>query len=349
MSITESKKIYAVDLFCGAGGLSHGLRRAGVEVRLGIDIDPACEYPFTTNNKSDFLLKSVADVSITELKTAYPIDGYKLLAGCSPCQTFSRYNQKANSSDKRWWLLDEFGRLINELRPELITMENVPGLVEQRVFAKFENLLRRLNYFVYYEVVNCSEYGIPQKRRRLVLLASRLGPIKLISSREICWGKKDVRQAIGNLPPLEAGQIDKQDPLHQCAKLSELNIRRIQASIPGGSWRNWDKKLITPCHLKKTGKTYSSVYGRMKWDEPAPTMTTQFFGFGNGRFGHPEQDRAISLREGAILQSFPKSYKFIEPRGQICRKSLGQLIGNAVPVRLGELIGRSIHMHTMEI
>jgi len=347
---TQSKhvRVGAVDLFCGAGGLTHGLQKEGIDVRLGVDIDPACEYPYVANNKVSFLRKSVTELRAEDLAPSFEGSTIRLLAGCAPCQTFSRYNQKAGPDDARWRLLDEFSRLVGGVAPELVTMENVPGLMGQEVFSEFVQRLQKLEYFVYYEVVLCSEYGMPQQRQRLVLLASKLGPIKLLDPKQVRWKKTDVRNAIGKLPPLAHGEINKRDPLHQCAELSDLNLRRIRASVPGGSWKDWDKEIVAKCHRKKTGKTYPSVYGRMKWDEPSPTMTTQFFGFGNGRFGHPEQDRAISLREGAILQSFPKSYKFTAPGEPIFRKTLGRLIGNAVPVRLGELIGRSIHAHVSE-
>jgi len=179
------------------------------------------------------------------------------------------------------------------------------------------------------------QYGLAQHRPRLVMLASRLGPIELIDPKQLKWRSYTVKEAIGDLPALKAGETDKEDPLHQAGSLSPLNLERIRASHPGGSWRDWDTDLVADCHKKTTGKTYPSVYGRMSWDEPAPTITTQFYGFGNGRFGHPEQDRAISLREGAILQSFPKSYKFKAPGKPIYIKTIGRLIGNAVPVKLG--------------
>lgn len=342
------KTIGAVDLFCGAGGLTRGLEKSGIAVNLGIDIDPACAYPYETNNKADFLLKSVDDVEASELLVAYNGADLKLLAGCAPCQTFSSYNQKADSSDKRWWLLLQFSRLISETEPELVTMENVPGLIDQDVFKEFVDDLEERNYHVDYKVVNCAEYGLPQQRNRLVLLASQLGPIKLLSPKELRRKQKTVKEAIGKLPPIEAGSIDSKDPLHQSSCLSEINYQRILVSKPGGTWRDWPEELVADCHKKKSGKTYPSVYGRMTWDDPAPTITTQFFGFGNGRFGHPEQNRAISLREGAILQSFPKKYKFTAPGEPISKKALGRLIGNAVPVKLGEVIGKSILKHVAE-
>jgi len=339
------RKIYAVDLFCGVGGLTHGLSKAGIDVRLGVDIDPACEYPYTANNDAKFLLKSVEALDADELRPHYRKNGIKLLAGCAPCQTFSTYNQKATESDKRWWLLLQFSRLVDELCPDLVTMENVPRLVEQNVFDEFVTNLEKSGYSVSYQIVNCADFGIPQQRNRLVLLASRLGTITLMSPEELDKKPQTVREAIEELPPLAAGSSHLQDHLHQTSILSELNLRRIRESKPGGTWRDWPSELIADCHKKKSGKTYPSVYGRMRWDEPSPTITTQFFGFGNGRFGHPAQDRAISLREGAILQSFPKNYKFVPSGDQVYQKVIGRLIGNAVPVTLGEVIGTSLLSH----
>ncbi len=217
------------------------------------------------------------------------------------------------------------------ISPELVTMENVSRLKDQDVFKEFIGTLRDAEYHIDNEIVNCEDYGIPQHRQRLVLLASKLGPVHLLSSSQFGAKRTTVRESIADLPPLQAGEVDRSDPLHQASALSELNRKRLEASKPGGTWRDWQMTLVADCHKKKTGKSYSSVYGRMSWEEPAPTVTTQFFGFGNGRFGHPQQDRAISLREGAILQSFPKSYEFV-PSGQpIYKKSVGRLIGNAVP------------------
>lgn len=337
--------ICAVDLFCGAGGLTRGLEKTGIKVALGIDLDPVCEYPYTRNNSAKFLLKSVDDVTKTDISAAFGDAKIRLLAGCAPCQTFSTYNQKADSSDKRWWLLKQFSRLIDETSPELITMENVPGLLEHSVFNKFVKNLKKNGYKVSYKVLNCVEYGLPQHRNRLVLLASRLGDIEILDPEVFKKKPKTVRDAIAKFPSLKAGEEDEKDKLHQCSVLSELNLKRIKVSKPGGTWRDWPKALVADCHKKPTGKTYPSVYGRMSWDEPAPTITTQFFGFGNGRFGHPEQNRAISLREGATLQSFPKNYRFTPPGKPVSIKVLGRLIGNAVPVVLGEVIGKSILRH----
>lgn len=342
------RKIYAIDLFCGAGGLTKGMENAGIDVRLGIDSDPACSYPYNQNNKAQFLLKNVEELTSDELKKSYRRNGIKLLAGCAPCQTFSSYNRKADQSDKRWWLLMQFARLIKEISPELITMENVPNLIDQDVFINFLQDLKRANYYVSYQIVNCADYGLPQQRKRLVLLASKFGEIELLSPSDLGVKPITVRDAISNLPSIKAGEVCSKDPLHQSSSLSETNLLRIKSSRPGGTWRDWDKDLVADCHKKSSGKTYPSVYGRMEWDGPAPTITTQYYGFGNGRFGHPEQDRAISLREGAILQSFPQDYKFVAPGETISIKAVGRMIGNAVPVKLGEVIGKSFLAHVAQ-
>ena len=336
-------RIAAVDVFCGVGGLTHGLAKAGIDVKLGIDIDPACEYPYAANNRSDFLLKSVVELEASDIEVA-PAKSLLLLAGCAPCQPFSTYSQKNGASKSRWKLLREFGRLVKETSPDLITMENVPNLSKQRVFREFVSELRR-DFHVSYEVVDCAEFGVPQQRQRLVLLASKLGPISLVRPKRKCK-PRTVKSAIGKLPVLRAGGVCKKDPLHQASELSETNLKRVRASKPGGSWRDWEDDLVAPCHKRKTGRTYAGVYGRMEWSKPAPTITTQYFGFGNGRFGHPTQARAISIREGAILQSFPKGYKFVARGKPIHRKTIGRLIGNAVPVKLAEAIGKTLIAHT---
>ena len=342
-------KIVGADLFSGVGGLTQGLRTAGINVTLGVDLDPACEYPYTANNEAEFLLKPIEEVNATEIAAAFEGAQFKLLAGCAPCQPFSTYSQgKSNSEDGRWHLLEHFSRLVSETMPHFVTMENVPLLRREDVFHDFVADLELQEFHVFYDVVNCADYGVPQHRRRLVLLASKFGPIKLIEPTTPKESRITVREAIGGMPSIGAGAICNKDSMHQTSELSSLNLRRIRASRQGGTWRDWKPSLRAGCHKKKSGKTYPSVYGRMSWEEPSPTITTQFFGFGNGRFGHPEQDRAISLREGAILQGFPQSYKFVDDSENIYRKRIGRLIGNAVPVNLGVAVGKSFINHLKE-
>ncbi len=346
---TPVASIRGVDLFCGVGGLTRGLEVAGVDVRLGIDSDPACEYPYARNNEASFLLKPVEAVTTDDVSHAFADASIRLLAGCAPCQPFSTYSQSRSCpSDERWNLLDQFSRLVVETDPHLVTMENVPPLTHENVFADFVTVLEDQGFNVSHTIVNCADFGVPQQRQRLVLLASTLGPIGLIAPSTPGDRCATVRKAIGNMPRLEAGDTCKEDPLHQACALSALNLTRIRASKPGGTWRDWDESLRAPCHCRPSGATYPSVYGRMTWDDPSPTITTQYYGFGSGRFGHPEQDRAISLREGAILQSFPRTYQFTPEGSPIHRKRVGRLVGNAVPVNLGKAIGESLVRHVEE-
>jgi DNA (cytosine-5)-methyltransferase 1 len=343
------KKIKCVDLFCGAGGLTHGFQLEGIDVVAGIDLDPACRFPYEANNNSKFIQSDVSKITKDDIFSLFGDGHITVLAGCAPCQPFSTYAQRyvTNESDGKWGLLYEFARLAKSTSPDFITMENVPTVVKHAVFNDFVKTLSDLGYFVWSDVVDSSKYGVPQLRRRMVLLASKYAPINMISPT--CSKPKTVKQAIGRLRPLSAGESAPRDKLHVSATLSPTNYERILHSIPGGTWRDWPKRLINNCHKADSGKTFPGVYGRMEWDRPAPTMTTQCFGFGNGRFGHPEQDRAISLREAAILQSFPKSYEFIEKNSEVNFKALGRLIGNAVPVDLGRAIAQSLKSHIRDL
>ncbi len=345
-SITKEAPV-AIDLFCGAGGLTYGLQKAGINVVAGVDIDPKCEYPFEFNNDSDFYLKSVDEIKKAEMQGWFGSAEVKILAGCAPCQPFSTYSQGPRGrQDDKWKLLYEFQRLIKEVKPDIVTMENVPQLINFEVFDEFVSSLRDMKYYVSYQVVECEKYGLPQTRKRLVLLASKLGEIQLVKPTHNSPDRyKTVRDVIKSQPILRAGKTSSRDRLHRSATLSEMNVKRIKASKPGGTWRDWPNTLLADCHKKESGNTYVSVYGRMEWDKPSPTMTTQFYGFGNGRFGHPSQNRAISLREGAILQSFPSNYQFTSPEEEPEFRVVGRLIGNAVPVRLGQIIGKSIMKH----
>lgn len=341
--------IEAIDLFCGAGGLTAGLREAGIRVRAGYDIEGACRHAYEFNNGATFVEKDVGQVSKNEIDGWYSEGSIRLLAGCAPCQPFSTYNQgRDTTKDDKWPLLGAFARLIKESQPELVTMENVPDVTKHAVYHGFVATLQEEGYYVSAGRIACADYGLPQQRRRHVLLASKLGPISMIAPTHLMQ-PQTVKKAIGHLNPIGSGECDPTDPLHKASKLNERNMRRIRASKPGGTWKDWPEDLITDCHTRSSGKSYIGVYGRMEWEKPSPTMTTLCYGYGNGRFGHPEQDRAISLREAALLQGFPDIYQFSPEGASIGFKEVGRMIGNAVPVRLGEVIGLSFLEHLEEV
>jgi DNA (cytosine-5)-methyltransferase 1 len=334
-----------VDLFCGAGGLSYGFKLEGFRLAAGIDIDEACRYPYQTNNETPFLRKDVGLLTASDVEKLFTPRAKRILVGCAPCQPFSTYNQK--NADPKWKLLESFGDIIDRVLPDVVSMENVPQLVKfkgGKVFKCFVATIKRAGYHVNWDILYGPDFGLAQTRSRLVLLASRLGPIEMPRQTHVN-NHRTVRDEIGDLPKLNAGESDARDPLHCASRLSETNSQRITAAKPGGTWRDWDRKLIADCHKIETGRGYSSVYGRMSWKAPAPTITTQFFGFGNGRFGHPKQNRGLSLREGALLQGFPREYEFTAPGERIQFKKVGRLIGNAVPVNLARAIARAVRLH----
>lgn len=339
--------VSSVDIFCGIGGLTHGLIKAGIKVVAGIDSDETCNYAYETNNNALFIKSDVRNLQAADVKSLLGNADFKVLVGCAPCQCFSKHTQKLKNRkrDEKWKLLDSFSSLISDVLPDVVSMENVAEIQGYRVFKNFVKELRTRGYFVFWKVIYCPNYGIPQNRSRLVLLASKLGKIKIVPSTHTPSRYKTVRDAIGKLEEIEDGGFSSKDNLHRAWSLTPINKKRIKQSIPGGTWLDWDEKLRSPCHKKESGNTYRAVYGRMCWDKPAPTITTQFYSYGTGRFGHPAQDRALSLREGALLQTFPKYYDFIDPEKSFSFTRIGIHIGNSVPVRLGVIIGRSILKH----
>lgn len=341
--------IEVVDLFCGIGGLSYGMKSKGLRILAGFDLDETCKFAYETNNNAKFIVKDIKTVTSKEVNSLYSKNAIKVLAGCAPCQPFSSYAFKNKRKDpNKYDLLYQFGELVRGVHPDIVTMENVPAISSFRlkpVLSDFISLLESEGYCVSYEVVYCPNYGIPQTRKRLVLLASRLGKISLIEPTHQKDKYVTVRDTIGELPHLRDGETCKTDPLHKCRGLSPLNLLRIAATPCGGGWKDWPKDLLLECHKKDGGKSFGSVYGRIKWDEPAPTMTTECTSIGSGRFGHPEQNRAISVREAALLQTFPITYKFFQNEKDVSMAKASRYIGNAVPPKLGAVIAESIKKH----
>lgn len=345
------KNCSVIDLFCGVGGLTRGFVDEQYNVIAGIDNDESCKYAYEKNNNSIFISEDIQNITTDFLEKLYPKNTIKILVGCAPCQPFSKYTYTigkdlAKSKDLKWRLLEKFGQLIEEFQPEIVSMENVPQLRNYPVFKNFVKILIKNKYNIsnINKNIFCPDYGIPQKRKRLVLLASKLGPIDIIAPTHTKENYETVRSTIGNLPEIEDGETHPMDRLHRANKLSPLNKTRIMSLKEGGSWREWEDSLKLECHKKLTGSTFNDVYGRMVWDEPAPTMTTHCVGIGNGRFGHPQQNRAISLREASLLQTFPIDYDFVG-NNVFTVTNVSRHIGNAVPVRLGQVIAKSISIH----
>lgn len=337
-----------VDVFCGAGGLSFGFKQEGFDIVAGVDVDEACRHPYTANVEAPFLRRDVGALSAEEVRDLFVASRPRVLVGCAPCQPFSAYNQK--NADPNWQLLGRFADLIVATEPDVVSMENVPRLLSFRggsVFREFVEALRTAGYIPVFDILYGPDFGLAQTRSRLVLLAAKGAAPGLPMPTHV--GKhRSVDEEIGCLPCLEAGQVDHEDRLHRASGLSDINKKRIRASKPGGTWRDWPTDLIAACHKHERGRGYSAVYGRMKATKPSPTITTQFYGFGNGRFGHPRQDRALSLREGAMLQGFPRDYSFVPDGEDVSFSQVGRMIGNAVPVPLARAIAGSVRSYLEE-
>lgn len=325
------------------------MQQAGMTVRFGLDVDPDAKTTWERNyKKAKFLCKDIRQVSVDDvapfIKRRY---GRPFLFGaCAPCQPFSKQNRTKNDKDGRRNLLGEFHRFVRAYLPEYIFVENVPGIqtVTSRKgpFANFVQLLEDLGYFYDFKIVIAYHYGVPQRRRRLVLVASRLDPIKIPLPTHGPGTNQPrlptVWEWISHLPPIRAGEAHPKVANHRAARLSPLNLRRIAATPLGGDRRDWPKELELLCHQKHSG--YTDVYGRMIKNQPSPALTTRCISLSNGRFGHPEQNRAITVREAACIQTFPMEFTF---HGSL--NSMSRQVGNAVPVAMAKTFGDSIIRH----
>ena len=344
-------KTKVIDLFCGIGGLSYGLSQEKLNVVTGIDNDEACRFGYERNNQGRFICKDIFDVMPRDIEEWFGFDSntVKILVGCAPCQPFSKLNLSSKNMKDQMQPLDKFADLVRKAMPQIVSMENVSSLCDTEKYPVFKNFLgtlKKAGYRVHYEIINAAEYGVPQNRKRVILLASLMGDIRLIEKTHM-RKQVTVRDSIGDLAEIVAGETCSRDSLHRARRLSDLNLKRIRSTPrDGGNSEAWSKDLMLKCHIKESGRTYKrSVYGRMYWDKPAPTITTQCVGLGNGRFGHPQQDRAISLREAARLQTFPDGYELVDPNQPVYTKTVAKFIGNAVPIRLASVIGASIKKH----
>ena len=337
-----------IDFFCGAGGTSAGLRLAGLDIAVGIDNDRESGTTFQRNfPEARFLLEDIRSLRLAALRIPRRRRNIPLVfAASAPCQPFSKQSRDRTASDERIPLLWEVRRFVGWHRPEVLFMENVPGLASLAdqigPFTQFVEALKEEGYWVAWKEVNSQMYGVPQRRRRLVLLASRLGELHIPSpTHGPGTGNPYVTvwDAIGNLPPISAGQCHSDVPNHRSANLCDLNLERIRATPPGGGMESWPSRLLPRCHSNGY-HGHSDVYGRLRKDAVAPGLTTRCISYSNGRFGHPEQDRGLSIREAACLQTFPADFVFSGSLNGMARQ-----VGNAVPVVLARVFGEAIVAH----
>jgi|SRR5690625_5102309 len=324
-------KFKAIDLFCGAGGLTVGLQKAGFEVIAGVELNPVAIDTYRLNHKKHRLYDS--DIRDLSPKKIMGDLGFKkgeldLLAGCPPCQGFSTHrtrNKSISVMDKRNDLIFEFVRFTMEMLPKTVMMENVPGLYKDERIQKVVEILKAIGYIFEdhsLAIRNAADYGVPQRRRRMIMMASRLGSIDEPRKSDAV---RKVRDVLENLP--EVGKSG--DSLHDWETRRSEKVKKIISLVPedGGSRSDIPEKYWLECHKRRPG-SYKDVYGRMSWDDVAPTITGGCHNPSKGRFIHPSLDRAITLREAALLQTFPKKYKFSTSKG---KDAIALMIGNALP------------------
>jgi DNA (cytosine-5)-methyltransferase 1 len=353
--LKTKNKIKAVDFFCGGGGMSYGMQKSGIHVLAGIDNEEKCRATYEANiknakffNADVFILKEKELEQNLKLKRN---DDKLLLIGCSPCQFWSIINTDKKKSQKSKNLLIEFERFVKYFNPGYVVVENVPGVLRKKGESGLESFiewLKKSNYKVHFDIHNTSDYGVPQNRKRFTLIANR------VSNKEIAPIKSKkkitVRDAIGEkngFSKIKAGHKDKTSFMHSVPNISQLTLQRLKkVKKNGGNRLDFanDPELQLKCFIGRDS-SFKDTFGRLWWDKPSPTITTKFFSVSNGRFVHPEENRALSIREAATLQSFPKSYSF---EGSSIN-NIARLIGNAVPPEYAKRIGRSIIKNYKEL
>lgn len=358
-SFKMSNSLKAIDFFCGAGGITCGFQQAGIQVLAGVDIDITCKETFEKNNQyknyellktldggPQFIDEDVNDLTFEDLAKKTGItqnDDNLILVGCSPCQFWSQINTTRDKSKKTMNLLSRFQEFVEFFNPGYVVIENVPGLEKRKNESKLDAFLSILdkNKYVYDgRVVKTEKYEIPQTRKRYVLIATRVK--KSISLPEESDSIPSIDKFIKDTklyPKLDAGNFDKSDQQHITAGLSDLNLRRLQKTPMGGDRLSWadDPELQLPCYEGKPN-IFRNIYSRLHWKNVGPTITTKFLRISNGRFGHPDQDRGLSIREGATLQTFPYNYIF----HAVSMDAKARQIGNAVPPKLAEKIAQQL-------
>ena len=351
------KNLKAVDFFCSGGGMSFGLQNSGIEILAGIDYDNTCKETYEANIKgAKFIHADVFELKEKEIEKVLKLrknDNELVMIGCSPCQFWSIINTDRTKSTKSKSLLVEFRRFVEYFNPGYVIVENVPGVLRRKKesgLEDFQSWLENQGYKVHCEIHNVKEYGVPQNRKRLTLIANRitnseLEPVKFEGKKLTVY---DVIGEHNGFPKVPAGNKDNSTFMHSVAGLKKINLDRLAVTPKDGGTRLAyvnDEVLAPKCHKGKVDG-FKDIYGRMWWHKPAPTITTKFFSISNGRFAHPEEDRAISLREGAVLQSFPKNYIF----KSTTVANTARMIGNAVPPKYAASIGKAIlknHMNAI--
>lgn len=345
----KDMRFKAIDFFCGGGGMTCGLRQAGIDVIAGVDFDSNAKETYEFNNPgSIFIYKDIKNLWSDYFERNFGVKKYDdnlIMVGCSPCQYYSIINTDHSKAEKSKGLLINFARFIEHYRPGYVLVENVPGIVTNKETAlyRFLDKLDALGYKnIVKEIVDMSQYGVPQSRRRFSLIATRLDGVK-ISLPEKSKAVLNVADVLGEkngFPRIKAGHKDTSAFQHTVAGLNEISLRRMSLTPHNGgnrlSWAN-QPELQLECYIGKDD-IFKDNYGRMWWDRPSPTITTKFFNISNGRFAHPEEDRAISIREGATLQTFPKNYVF--KTNSIANAA--RIIGNAVPCEYAKKLGQLI-------
>ncbi len=344
----KTKSLQAIDFFCGAGGMTQGMKMAGVKVVAGIDIDKNCKETYETNHPdTKFFLKDIKKLPRTFLEKECGVkrnEDSLVFIGCSPCQYWSILNTDRRSSEGTKGLLKDFWRFVRYYKPGYVVIENVPGMKRNSRASGLDDfllMLGRNGYKVDDAIINAKLYGVPQSRKRYILIASRVKHSISLPIQEtqpsILKGFIGVRNGF---PKISHGHKDANHFLDTVSTLSDRNVRRLKMTPKNGgtrlAWKD-DPELQLEAY-KGRDDSFRDVYGRLRWDKPASTITTRFNGISNGRFAHPDEDRGLSLREGAMLQTFPKEYSFRCSSSKVASR----LIGNAVPPELARRIAQSI-------
>ena len=342
--------IACVDAFSGAGGMALGLQKAGFDVRISFDNDPLCIATQKLNPKwfshdHEAILASIQEMLGGRLLKLLKMKRGQLplLAGGPPCQGFS-IQRIGSDQDVRNDLVLYYARLIDEVRPKMFIVENVPGIIGKRgraVLEEFTKQIYPLGYCIQQRALDASHFGVPQRRKRVFIIGERLNlpGDDFIFPKPLERSPKTVRQTIGKLPvPPDDGFDHPRVLNHRRDRLSDLNLTRLRNLKEGQGREHLPVHLLADCHKRGASEIgHRNVYGRMVWDAVAPTITARFDSFTRGQFGHPDQDRSISLREGALLQTFPLDYNFVGNKVDIARQ-----IGNAVPPLLAERLGTCV-------